>query len=990
MAAKPKNVVNVKPKKERRARNITILVIVSFILWGFFSLINFFTDWMWFDELGYVSVFLKKLTTQLKFGIPMFVVLSGLMYLYLTGLRRGYFKKIISHEETNQKRLGIITLLVSVLFSGWVTKYVVGGLWFEFLKFLKSTSFGKKDPLFGLDISFYVFKYEFLNGLNAMLLGIVVLFVIATVFYYAVLIIMHSPDALEEDEAEPIEDGRYSGAQTGEDAGAGAGYSSRPFVNPFGENTQAGKIFANIFDPNKRNARMQSVRNKTDRRVSKSNMEQLLHIASGKLSILGIIFYVMLAFHFLLKQFDLLHKHTGVVYGAGYTDVNVTLWIYRVLIVLCVLGAVTIAFFIAKKMMKQIVLIPIIMLAVILIGSGAEILVQNVIVAPDEINKESEYLARNIEFTQYAYATDKVDVRDFAASNDLDASAIANNDETVGNIRINDYEPVEKFYNQTQSIRQYYKFNDTDVDRYYLNGEYAQTYLSVREIDEKKINDTWLNRHIKYTHGYGLAVSRVDKITASGQPDVVVKDIPPKSSAKEITIKRPEIYFGELSSDYIVINTNEDEFDYPDGQSNKYTRYKGSAGIKLTPLKRLMFAVREGSFKLLVSSNINSESRIIINRNIEERVKKIMPYLSYEDDPYGVAVDGKIYWMIDAYTTSSLYPYSEPYSKDEGNTNYIRNSIKVVVDAYNGDVKYYITDKNDPIAMTYKKMFPKLFKDIDEMPASLKSHVRYPHSLFKIQADVYGRYHMNDVKVFYQNEDLWEVSHEIYGTRERKTEPNYLVTRIPGEEKAEFVSMLPYSPKSKQNMTGILMTRNDGKNYGKLMLYRFPKNRTIYGPMQIEAQIDQNTKISQDFSLWSQAGSTYSRGSLFVVPINNSLLYIEPIYLEASNSAIPEVKRVIVAYEDKIAYEPTLEAALESLFGEGEISSNDPEPKSESEKQSVKDYIQKANGAYQEAQEALKSGDWKTYGEKMTELEKALKDLQDSSDNNASDSKKSK
>ena len=290
MAAKPKNVVNVKPKKERRARNIVILVAVSFILWGFFSLINFFTDWMWFDELGYVSVFLKKLTTQLKFGIPMFVVLSGLMYLYLTGLRRGYFKKIISHEETNQKRLGIITLLVSVLFSGWVTKYVVGGLWFEFLKFLKSTSFGKKDPLFGLDISFYVFKYEFLNGLNTMLLGIVVLFVIATIFYYAVLIIMHSPDALEEDEAEPIEDGRYSGPQAGEDAGAGAGYSSRPFVNPFGENTQAGKIFANIFDPNKRNAKMQNVRNKTDRRVSKSNMEQLLHIASGKLSILGIIF----------------------------------------------------------------------------------------------------------------------------------------------------------------------------------------------------------------------------------------------------------------------------------------------------------------------------------------------------------------------------------------------------------------------------------------------------------------------------------------------------------------------------------------------------------------------------------------------------------------------------------------------------------------------------------------------------------------------------
>lgn len=961
---------NRKQKEFSKKKAIVILIAVSLVA-IFFSLTNFITDWLWFDELGYVSVFLKKITTQLKFGVPLFLALSLLMYIYLMGLRKGYFKKIVSHEETNQKRLKAITAFIAFVFSGIVSSYVIGGLWFEFLKFINSTSFGKKDPIFGLDISFYIFKFEFLDGLNAMLLGIVILFVVATLIYYGVLLVMHSPDALEEDEAEPIEDGKYSGAEfdgTGTDA---------QYQNPFGENTPAGKMFASIFAQKSKKKKV-----KPDRRVSQSNMNQLLHIASVKLSILGVIFYVMLAFHFVLKQFDLLHTHTGAVYGAGYTDINITLWVYRALIFMSLVGAVTIAFFISKKKIKQLLVIPMAMIAIGAAGTGIAVLVQNTIVAPDEINKESKYIARNIEFTQSAYATDKVDIRDFASDNKLDAKSIANNEETVGNIRINDYEPVEKFYNQTQSIRQYYKFNDTDVDRYYVNGEYTQTYLSVREIDEEKINDTWLNRHIKYTHGYGLAVSRVDKITASGQPDVIVKNIPPKSLAEEIKIDRPEIYFGELSKEYIVVNTNEDEFDYPDGQSNKYTRYEGTAGIKLSPLNRLMFAIKEGSFKLLVSSNINSNSRIIVNRNIADRVKTIMPYLSYEDDPYAVTVNGKIYWMIDAYTTSYLYPYSEPYSGKIGDTNYIRNSIKVVVDAYNGDVSYYVIDKEDPIAMTYKKIFPALFKDISKMPKELEKHIRYPHALFQIQADVYGRYHMNDVKVFYQNEDIWEVSHEIYGTKERKTEPNYLVTKIPGEKEAEFVSMLPYSPKSKQNMTGLLMTRNDGENYGKLMLYRFPKNRTIYGPMQIEAQIDQNTKISQDFSLWSQAGSTYSRGNLFVVPIEDSLLYIEPIYLEASNTAIPEVKRVIVAYEDKIAYEATLEEALASLFGGDENTSpkNDAAADVKGDNLTRNDYIEKAAKAYKDAQAALKDGNWKAYGEKMDELEKALENLQKSPD----------
>lgn len=914
---------------------IVVLVVIAFLL-----MINFITDWMWFREMGYTSVFLTKLTTQLKAGVPVFVILSLLMIIYMNMLRKSYFRKIVSHEITNAKRLNFITVGISVVFAGVVSGYFVKELWFEFLEFVNGKDFNIKDPLFGLDVSFYIFRLDFLSRLDTMMIGFVVLFFVVTLIYYTVLLIVHSPDVFEEDEAVPLGESE-----------------NRTF-------------------------------SLKSRRISRSNIYQLFQIASVQLSIMGIVFFLMLGAYFMLAQFDLLHAHTGVVYGAGFTDVHVTLWVYRLLMLLSLVGALLVIPAVRKRSVKRIAAIPAVMIAVYVLGIGAAALVQNVIVAPDEISKESEYLANNIEYTQYAYDIDDVESVDFAAESNLTAGDIIRNEPTVSNIRINDYDPVKTFYNQTQSIRQYYKFNDTDVDRYLLDDDYTQTYLSVREIDEGKINNTWINRHLKYTHGYGAAVSRVDTITSSGQPDLIVRDIPPASSEKELEISRPQIYFGELSNDYVIVGTKEDEFDYPNGQENKYTRYEGDAGIRLSLLNRLMFSIREGSLKLLVSSNITGDSKIIINRNVGKRVKEIMPYLSYENDPYGVIADGRIYWIIDAYTTSSYYPYSEPHSGRTGTTNYIRNSIKVVVDAYNGGVSYYIVDGDDPIAKTYQSIFPKLFKDYDEMPEVLRSHIRYPNTMLEIQADVYGQYHMSDANVFYQNEDAWEVSHEIYGTEERKLVPNYFVLQLPGESEPEFVSMLPYSPKSKQNMTALLMTRNDGDHYGQLVLYRFPKNRTVYGPMQIEAQIDQNTKISQDFSLWSQAGSKYSRGTLFVVPMDDSLMYIEPIYLEAANSAIPEVKKVVVAYGDRIAYENTLQEALVSLFGDeisggipggsgndGETDGNTGNAGTDGGVQVNSEYAKAAQDAYNNAQQALKNGDWALYGKYMDELEENLNKL---------------
>lgn len=962
--------MSVKEKDRKKLRTSIIVLIVVVVLAAFFLLINFITDWMWFGELGYTSVFFTELLTKLKFGVPAFVILTLLMWLYLTTLRRGYFRKIVSSEATNTRRLGIYTFMISAVFGLVVAVYFVNRLWFQLLQFSKATDFGIRDPIFGLDISFYVFRYEFLDIADAILIFVIVLFFIATLIYYGILLTMRTPDVLERDEAEPIEDGKFSAGTddaAGQETESSAAYGDSPF----------GKFFSQFMNAG---AARQRPQYKPKKKVSHTNMRALLDIASGKLIILAVVFFLMVGLNFLLKQFDLLHSHTGAVYGAGFTDVNITLWVYRLLILLSAAGAVVTAVLIKKrKKLIRLIYVPALMIAVSILGGVISMVVQSIVVSPDEINKESKYLAYNIKYTQSAYGVDDVDVRGFAAENGLTAEDIAANDETINNIRINDYQPVETFYNQTQSIRQYYRFNDVDVDRYVLDDDYTQTFLAVREIDEEKINDTWINRHLKYTHGYGAAVSKVDTITASGQPEVIAGDIPPVSDVREIQMDRPEIYFGELSNDYVIVNSDEEEFDYPDGEANKYTSYEGDAGIKLGFLNRIMFSIREGSMNLLVSKNVNSDSRILINRNIVKRVERIMPYLTYEDDPYAVVIDGRIYWIIDAFTTSPYYPYSEPYSGTVGSTNYVRNSVKVVVDAYNGNVDYYIVDPEDPIALTYQKIFPRLFKDMSDMPEELKAHLRYPGEIFQIQADVYARYHMNDVKVFYQNEDIWEVSHEIYGREEVKMSPNYYVLNLPGEAKAEFVSALPYSPRSKQNMTALIMTRNDGEHYGELVLYQFPKNISIYGPLQIEAQIDQNTRISQDFSLWSQAGSTYSRGNLFVIPIEQSLMYVEPIYLEASNSAIPEVKRVVVAYQDRIAYAETLQEALTDMFGDIEGGAG-PGGQGGAEQPPVAEgtqdeYIRAAQKAYADAQEAVSRGDWAAYGRHMEELKDALDHL---------------
>lgn len=968
-------------KLEKKVSIIILIVVVVASL--FLTLVGFISDFMWFKEMGYVAVFFTQLVTQLKVGIPTFIIVTGLVMLYLHHLRKSYFAKIASSEATDMKKLNRTTNWLAVAFGVAATVMSVTNLWFEILKFANSTDFDITDPLFSFDISFYLFKLEFLSQLNEILIGVIVGFVILTIVYYIILMTVRTPDVFKE---EPVQ-----GAETAEDSEERYTGNANPFGgNPFGDNPFGGNNANNAKDPfskifesltgKKVNARPI----KPKKQFDDGNFRQLMNIASGKITILGFIFFIMLAINFFLRQFDLLHAHTGVVYGAGFTDVNITLWMYRILCGLAILSAIMFIVQMGRKKYKSLLTVPVIMIFVGLVGTGAGMLIQNFVVSPDEINKESQYLERNIQYTQYAYQLDDVDIKAFAADNKLTASDINANVETINNIRINDFDPAQQFYNQTQSIRQYYTFHDVDVDRYMINGKYTQTFLTAREIDENKIDTSWLNRHLKYTHGYGATLSRVDKVTSSGQPDVLIGNIPPESEVKEIKITRPEIYFGELSNEYIVVNTDEKEFDYPDGQSNKYTMYEGKAGIKLNFFNRVLFSIKEGSLKLLVSSNIDSDSKIIIYRNVIDRVRKIMPHLSYEADPYMVAVDGKLYWMMDAYTTSSYYPYSEPIDGNTGSTNYIRNSVKVVVDAYNGDTDFYVVDEKDPIATTFQKIYPTLFKSFDEMPEGLKSHIRYPNYLFEIQASVYAKYHMEDVNVFYQREDMWDIASEIYGMEKKQMTPNYYIAKLPGEQKAEFFNSIPFTPKSKQNMTALMVARNDGENYGQLVLYQFPKSRTIYGPEQIEAQIDQNTEISKEFSLWSSAGTKYRRGNMFIIPINTSILYVEPVYLEATNSSIPEVKRIIVAYNDKIAYEETLADCLISLFGtkaQNGVSGSETTTPSQSggedsaANMSARQLAELVQEYFTKAQNAQKNGDWAKYGEYLDKMEEYLNEL---------------
>lgn len=697
------------------------------------------------------------------------------------------------------------------------------------------------------------------------------------------------------------------------------------------------------------------------------------------LSVLVVVFFLLRAWGYNLQQYTLLHSRQGYVYGLGYTDVHANLLAYKVMFFLALIAGIIVLINIFMKRFRLVLYtIGSLVVASIILGGIYPAAIQKLIVLPNEMEREKPYIENNIKYTRLAYNLDRVEKKAFPAGHTITAEDVQENQDTIKNIRLWDYRPLQQTYSQLQEMRTYYEFKDIDVDRYTVDGRYRQVMLAARELNQELLSEqakTWVSQHLQYTHGYGITMSPVNEVTGEGLPRFFIKDIPP-TTPTDLKVERPEIYFGELTDNYIIVNTRSQEFDYPMGSENAWSTYQGENGVQVGSIfRRLLFALTFGDYKLLLSGDVSSNSQVLYYRNIYQRVPKIAPFLSYDKDPYLVLDNGKLYWIWDAYTVSDMFPYAEPF---KGRLNYIRNAVKVVIDAYTGVVTFYAADTEDPVLKTYQKIFPGLFVPFSDMPAGLKEHVRYPEDLFMIQAKKYAVYHMDNYRVFYNKEDKWDLPTEKFGNEEKPMESYYTVVKLQGEENPEFIQIMPFTPQKKNNMIAWLAGRSDGNNYGKLLVYEFPKQELVFGPMQIEARIDQDTLISQQLSLWDQKGSQVIRGNLLVIPVKDALLYVEPLYLQAEQSEMPELRRVIVAHGDRVVMEPTLELALQGVFGQQEVAPFQPETPGKREAGEVKnlpELVQKANRLYEEAQKRIANGDWAGYGNALKELKATLDEL---------------
>ncbi len=744
--------------------------------------------------------------------------------------------------------------------------FVLSQYWSTILQFFHATKFGRIDPLFDRDISFYVFTLPNLELLEFWLVGLCFYAFVAVYLTYLL-----ADNSLSE--------GRFFGF----------------------------------------------------------TIEQQRHLFG-----LGACLMSVIAASFWLSRYELLYSTRGVAYGASYTDVQVQLPVNTALAI----GAAAIALYCFwKSISRSKKSIPLIK-SFIIYGIVATIAslalpnsVQRLSVQPNELTRERPFIERSIERTREAFNLTVIDAEQFDPQNTLTFADLQRNALTVRNIRLWDTRPLLQTNRQLQQIRPYYSFFDADIDRYTLqNGssqqaEKQQVLIAARELDFNNVPieaKTWLNEHLIYTHGYGFTMSPVNQVAPGGLPDYFVKDITDEtqnqvnsalnlSSAairNSIPTENPRIYYGELANTYVMTGTKVKEFDYPSGNESVYNTYNGRGGIEIAATwRRIMFAKYLNDWQMLFTRNFTDQTKILIRRNINQRIRSIAPFLRYDSDPYLVVADAgepnSLYWIVDAYTTSDRYPYSDP---GQANYNYIRNSVKVVIDAYNGSTNFYIADPEDPIIQTWTAIFPALFKPLSAMPRSLFSHLRYPIDLFNRQSNQLIRYHMTDPQVFYNREDQWQVPTEIYGNQPQPVEPYYLITKLPTAPSEEFILLLPFTPNQRTNLIAWLAARSDGQNYGKLLLYTFPKQELVFGTAQIEARINQDPVISQQITLWNRAGSRVIQGNLLVIPIEQSLLYVEPIYLEAEQNSLPTLVRVVVAYENRITMAETLDQALRAVF----------------------------------------------------------------------------
>lgn len=891
----------------KNKRNIVIGIAAAIIalLLASSSLI---AELQWFNEVGYIRTFLTRAMAVVSLTVPIFLILFVISFLYFKGITKKYdsavyppkpAKEIAARNKTFYLASGVFFLFISV--------NIAMNYWYVILQFLNSVDFSIADPIFGMDVSFYVFRLPLINLLISVSRTIIVVIGIITVAVYLVISASSSLGRLDLRDVK----GNFEVMKTG-----------------------------------------------------------FIQFAGKPLAVLAAIFLVLTSADYYLGTFDIMYSPRGVVFGPGYTDVKVEVPFLYILAGLSLLSAAVVAYGVVKKNAKFI-LVPIAAIFVMNVVEGVAIVgVQSVAVTPNELEKERPYISNNIDMTRKAFGLDKIEIRTFDANKSLTKDSLEENRDVVDSIKINSYDQTLKFIQQTQVIRYYYDFNDVDIDRYTINGEKKQVFLSAREIDTSIIDPaTWQNKHLFYTHGYGVIMSDASTVTSQGQPSFLMKDIPTTNST-DIPIENPRLYFGELTSDYTIVNTDIEEFDFPKGGENETYRYTGDVGIKLGLLNKVLYSIVEQEPKILISSIVNSDSRILRRRNIVDRVSAIAPFLSYDEDPYLVIADSKLYWIMDAYTTSSRFPYAQTFD----GYNYIRNSVKVTVDAYTGDVNFYLSDQNDPIALSFNKIFGGLFQDMSLMPESIKVHIKYPENLFEYQAVVMERYHVTDPNVFYNGEDIWERSKTTKTVVDEKavSDAYSLFTRFPGEEELELIFTDYYTIKGKENMVAIVSARMDGDNYGKLVEFKFPPQKTVSSPYLFRNKLNQDTTISKELSLLDARGSAVNFGDIVITPINDSLLYVVPLYLVAEGeNSIPEVKRVIVSNDDRIVIAESLEKGLEDLFGYGPGGETPIEPG-----EVPGDLIQKALELYEAAIAAQRDGNWAEYGRLIDELGKVIEELQ--------------
>lgn len=911
--------------KRKKVISLTVLVVILAVIFTFLSrIVNLIVNIEWFSEVKYLSVYFTQIKAMLKLMIPTFIICFLCIWFYYKSIKLSIMKyrRVI---EVNKKKENIqkkIALFIDIIISIFVSYGFSSIYWYRILQFTNSVPFNTKDPIFHLDISFYVFRLPLIESIYNAFVSLIVFLMVLTFLVY---IFLNIKDKF----------------LTGEDF-------RKNFKNGFsGIDIKSG----------------------------------ITRFAGKQLAVLAALIMLCVAVGYALRAIKLVYSTRGVAFGAGYTDIHVSLIFYGIICIVSIISSIVIFINVMKLKIKPIAASIAIIIVLVVAENVIATVMQNFVVKSNQKTFEQPYIKNNIDYTRKAFNIENVDAVPFEVKDTLTQNDIKNNMDTINNIRVNSYEPTLEFYNQVQIIRYYYNFNNIDIDRYNINKKLTQVFLGAREINSSSVDpQTWQNKHLIYTHGYGAVMNKVNSVTSSGQPNFVIKDMPPQNST-DIKIDDPRIYYGENTKDYAVVDTKINEFDYPKGSDNATNKYDGSAGIKMNFFNRLLFSLKEKNINFLLSRDINSESKILINRSIKERVEKIAPFLKYDSDPYMVISGGKLYWILDGYTTSDRYPYSQPQSNG---VNYIRNSFKVVVDALNGTTNFYIVDKTDPIVESYSKIFPGLFKNVNELSSDLRSHFKYPEDLFTIQCNVIGKYHVTDPSVFYNGEDIWEVAKnqkEVNGQKSSMNSP-YVVMKLPKEKKEEMILIQYMNIRNKDNMAALFGARMDGNNYGKLVLYKFPPEKTVYSPYLFKQQLNQDTTISQQLSLWNKDGSNVQFGDTIIVPINNSLLYIEPVYLRASGKdSIPEMKRVIVSYGDKILLSQNIDTAMSEMFNynqnnseETKSDSNKPQNKgSTSKDQSQK--LKQIRELYDNAIKSQKDGDWSKYGDYINQLGKLINEL---------------